>query len=34
MMTRLTLAGAIFLTIIAVIPDILLFELKVPYAIA
>ena len=29
-MTRLTLAGAIFLTIIAVMPDILLFELNVP----
>ncbi|MFI5336921.1 MAG: preprotein translocase subunit SecY, partial [Opitutales bacterium] len=33
-MTRLTLAGAIFLTIIAVIPDILLFQLKVPPRIA
>jgi len=33
-MTRLTLAGAIFLTVIAVIPDILLFELKVPARIA
>lgn len=33
-MTRLTLAGAIFLTIIAVIPDILLFEFKVPYKLA
>jgi preprotein translocase subunit SecY len=32
-MTRLTLAGAIFLTIIAVIPDILLYELKVPHRI-
>ncbi len=33
-MTRLTLAGAIFLTIIAVMPDVLLFELKVPQRIA
>jgi preprotein translocase subunit SecY len=33
-MTRLTLAGAIFLTIIAVIPDVLLFEFKVPYKMA
>lgn len=33
-MTRLTLAGAIFLTIIAVIPDILLFEFKIPYKMA
>lgn len=33
-MTRLTLAGAIFLTIIAIIPDVLLFELKVPARIA
>jgi preprotein translocase subunit SecY len=33
-MTRLTLAGAIFLTIIAIIPDVLLFELKVPQRIA
>ena len=33
-MTRLTLAGAIFLTIIAVIPDILLFELSVPPRVA
>ncbi len=33
-MTRLTLAGAVFLTIIAVIPDILLFEMKVPARIA
>jgi len=33
-MTRLTLAGALFLTIIAVMPDILLFELSVPQAIA
>ena len=29
-MTRLTLAGAIFLTIIAIIPDVLLFEWNVP----
>jgi preprotein translocase subunit SecY len=33
-MTRLTLAGAIFLTLIAVMPDILLFELDVPARIA
>lgn len=33
-MTRMTLAGAIFLTAIAVTPDILLFELKVPTRIA
>jgi preprotein translocase subunit SecY len=33
-MTRLTLAGAIFLTIIAIIPDVLLFELKVPARVA
>jgi preprotein translocase subunit SecY len=33
-MTRLTLAGAIFLTIIAVMPDLLLFELNVPQRIA
>lgn len=33
-MTRLTLAGAIFLTIIAVMPDVLLFELDVPQRIA
>jgi preprotein translocase subunit SecY len=33
-MTRLTLAGAIFLTVIAVTPDILLFELNVPQRIA
>lgn len=33
-MTRLTLAGAIFLTIIAVIPDVLLFQLQVPPRIA
>ena len=33
-MTRLTLAGAIFLTIIAVMPDVLLFELNVPQRIA
>ncbi|HEY4990169.1 MAG TPA: preprotein translocase subunit SecY, partial [Opitutaceae bacterium] len=29
-MTRLTLAGAIFLTVIAIMPDVLLFELNVP----
>jgi preprotein translocase subunit SecY len=33
-MTRLTLAGAIFLTVIAVMPDILLFELNVPSRVA
>ena len=33
-MTRLTLAGAIFLTIIAVIPDVLLFNLSVPQRVA
>src|SRR5690606_38410460 len=33
-MTRLTLAGAIFLTIIAVLPDVLLFQLNVPQRIA
>jgi preprotein translocase subunit SecY len=33
-MTRLTLAGAIFLTVIAVMPDVLLYELKVPQRIA
>jgi len=33
-MTRLTLAGAIFLTVIAVMPDVLLFEFNVPQRIA
>jgi preprotein translocase subunit SecY len=33
-MTRLTLAGAIFLTVIAIFPDVLLFEYNVPYRIA
>ena len=33
-MTRLTLAGAIFLTIIPVMPDVLLFDLNVPQRIA
>jgi preprotein translocase subunit SecY len=33
-MTRLTLAGAIFLTVIAIIPDGLLYELKVPPRVA
>ena len=33
-MTRLTLAGALFLTVIAVMPDVLLFEIKVPQRIA
>ncbi len=33
-MTRLTLAGAIFLTVIAVLPDLLLFQLQVPSRVA
>jgi preprotein translocase subunit SecY len=33
-MTRLTLAGAIFLTVVAVLPDVLLFEFNVPQRIA
>jgi preprotein translocase subunit SecY len=33
-MTRLTLAGAIFLTVIAIFPDVLLFNLRVPPRIA
>jgi preprotein translocase subunit SecY len=33
-MTRLTLAGAIFLTVIAILPDLLLYQLKVPPRIA
>lgn len=33
-MTRLTLAGAIFLTLIAILPDVLLFQYNVPYRIA
>ncbi len=33
-MTRITLAGAIFLTIIAVIPDVMYWELNVPQRIA
>jgi preprotein translocase subunit SecY len=33
-MTRLTLFGAIFLTVIAIIPDILLFQYNVPSRIA
>jgi preprotein translocase subunit SecY len=33
-MTRLTLAGALFLTVIAVMPDVLLYEVKVPQRIA
>lgn len=33
-MTRLTLAGAIFLTAIAIFPDVLLFQYNVPYRIA
>ncbi len=33
-MTRLTLAGAVFLTVIAVFPDLLMNQLKVPQRIA
>jgi preprotein translocase subunit SecY len=33
-MTRLTLAGSTFLTVIAIMPDVLLFELNVPTRIA
>ena len=33
-MTRLTLAGAIFLTSIALIPDLLYFSFGIPYSIA
>lgn len=33
-MTRLTLAGAIFLTVIAVTPDALLFQQNIPYQVA
>jgi preprotein translocase subunit SecY len=33
-MTRLTLAGAIFLTVIAIIPDVLYWQLNVSYQIA
>jgi len=33
-MTRLTLAGAIFLTLIAVLPDVLLFSLNIPMRVA
>ncbi len=33
-MTRLTLAGAIFLTVIAVMPDLFLYYLNVPYSVA
>ncbi len=33
-MTRLTLAGAVFLTVIAVIPDVLLFNFNVPARVA
>ena len=33
-MTRLTLAGAIFLTLIAVMPDMLLFSQGIPYQVA
>ena len=31
---NLTLAGAVFLTVIAILPDLLLFQLKVPPRIA
>ena len=33
-MTRLTLAGAIFLTVLAIVPDLLFFQLSVPQRIA
>ncbi len=33
-MTRLTLAGAIFLTVLAIVPDLLFFQLDVPQRIA
>jgi preprotein translocase subunit SecY len=33
-MSRITLAGAIFLTVIAVIPIILASEMKIPYPVA
>lgn len=33
-MTRLTLAGAIFLTVIALFPDVLYFMYKIPYRVA
>ncbi|MEO5960230.1 MAG: preprotein translocase subunit SecY, partial [Opitutaceae bacterium] len=33
-MTRLTLAGAIFLTVLAIVPDLLFFSLSVPQRIA
>jgi preprotein translocase subunit SecY len=33
-MTRLTLAGAIFLTVIAILPDLLLYQINVPQRIA
>ncbi len=33
-MSRITLAGAVFLTVIAVIPLLLYNELKIPYAVA
>jgi preprotein translocase subunit SecY len=33
-MTRLTLAGAVFLTIISILPDLLLFQLSVPPRVA
>jgi len=33
-MTRLTFAGAVFLTVIAVFPDVLLFTINVPFQIA
>jgi preprotein translocase subunit SecY len=33
-MTRLTLAGAVFLTVIALFPDLLYFTFKIPYRVA
>ena len=33
-MTRLTLAGAVFLTVIALLPNVMSSQLKVPYSIA
>ena len=33
-MTRLTLAGSVFLTLIALMPDLLYFSFKIPYSVA
>jgi len=33
-MTRLTLAGAIFLTVVALFPDFLYFSFQIPYTVA